>query len=101
MGRNKLAITRITTVLLLLNAVLFFCTPAQVKDNKNIPEELRAIGFNEEIFVDYVAEDNFEYFTFFDWRTQEPWDTITFVVEEGKAKGWFKDIDGEVVYGEM
>jgi len=67
--------------------LLFYSSYAFSED---IPQELQKLGFTEYTLVDYKKAGDTEYFTFSDWRTEQINDTITFVVEKGKIKSWFK-----------
>ncbi|UCC94777.1 MAG: hypothetical protein JSW40_08190 [Candidatus Omnitrophota bacterium] len=55
-------------------------------------EDLEKAGCKEGDLVDYRREGNKEWLTILDWATAESTDTITFVVEGGKVKDWFKGI---------
>jgi hypothetical protein len=52
----------------------------------DIPKELQDLGFAENTLVSYSERGNKEYFTFSDWTTGQPGDTVTFVVHDGKVK---------------
>ncbi|MCF7907569.1 MAG: hypothetical protein K9L86_01660 [Candidatus Omnitrophica bacterium] len=57
---------------------------------QDIPEELVEIGFDSSSLIDYRREDDIEHFFFLNWQTDEPWDTIVFVVEKGQVVDWFE-----------
>ena len=63
---------------------------------QDIPQELKELGFNSYNLVDYSKEGKVEYFTFQDWLAPDYGDTVTYVVEDGAVKYWFKD--GVVLY---
>jgi len=76
--------------------LIYFATLSYSKNlpNKNIPQELEALGFTQATLVDYRrTKDNVEYFTFSDLTTERKGDTITFIVERGQVTGKFKDED--------
>jgi hypothetical protein len=39
--------------------------------------------------VDYTTQYNEEHFTLANWETEDPADTITFVLIDGKIVDWF------------
>lgn len=61
----------------------------------DIPQPLQQLGFTQYTLADYKKIDGKEYFTFSDWMTEAPGDTITFMVEDGKVVGRFKDRIGQ------
>ena len=71
--------------IVLFSLLFSLCLLAQ-----DIPEELAGFGFDSLSLIDYSREDNIEYFIFLNWQTDEPWDTIVFVVEEGQVIDWFE-----------
>ena len=63
-----------------------------IKQGKTIPEKLKEMGFTEHTLIQYYYLDNVEYFAFSDWRTKEKGDVVTWIVVDGEAKNYFKDI---------
>ncbi|MCK9615649.1 MAG: hypothetical protein M0R48_09105 [Candidatus Omnitrophica bacterium] len=54
----------------------------------DIPQVLKDLGFKSEDLVDYNTEDNEEYFTLANWQTEDPADTVTFVLVDGEIIDW-------------
>ena len=53
-------------------------------------EGLEGLGFNQDILISHDKEENIEFMTFSDWITVAEGDTITFYIEDGEIKDWFK-----------
>ncbi|MCK9573687.1 MAG: hypothetical protein M0R20_04765 [Candidatus Omnitrophica bacterium] len=54
----------------------------------DIPLALKDLGFESEDLVDYNTEYNEEHFTLANWQTEDPTDTITFVMVDGEIVDW-------------
>ena len=53
-------------------------------------EDLYKTGFTRYMQKGYRQEGNEEWITFLDYMTEEPGDTITFYLKDGKVAGWKK-----------
>ncbi len=59
---------------------------------KGMPKEyLGNAGFTEYLLLDHKIRGNKEWMTFSDWTTPESGDKITFIIEDGKVKGWVRE----------
>lgn len=77
---------------------LFFSLSIYAAD---IPDDLEEMGFTKNTLVDYRTESNISFYTFSDWQTEEPGDTITFAVEDGEVANSFKgDMRTDIVSAE-
>lgn len=63
---------------------------------QTIPGELLASGFDQDNLINYEQDDNLEYFTFSDWRTDENGDIVTFVLEKGEVIDVFLGVENKV-----
>ena len=57
----------------------------------HIPSELKDSGFTKYILVRYSNDTAYEYYTFYDFTTQDSGETITFVVAEGVVIDYYKE----------
>lgn len=67
----------------------FFFTACQLFA-QNIPKELQNLGFTQNILISYDKEGSEEFFTFSDLTANQPGETVTFIVENGKVKQTIK-----------
>lgn len=69
---------------------------------KGMPkQDLPIAGYTRETMTDYYKQGKREFMTFSDYTTPEYGDTITFVIEDGKVKSWFKEKKGKDLDVEM
>ncbi len=54
----------------------------------DIPLVLKDLGYESDDLVDYSKEYNEEHFTLANWQTEDPADTITFVLVDGEIVDW-------------
>jgi|GEM_PF-1762446 len=57
--------------------------------NIDIPLVLQDLGYSSNDLVDYATQYNEEHFTLANWETEDPADTITFVLIDGEIVDWF------------
>jgi hypothetical protein len=51
---------------------------------QDIPPELRALGYTQDLLVSYDKENDEEFFTFYDVASPDQTETITFIIQKGK-----------------
>jgi len=76
----------------LLILILLYCLCFWPMSARSIPVDLIDLGFTEDSLISYNRQDNKEFFTFFDQRTQNAEDIVIFIVEEG---GKIAEIDNQ------
>jgi len=74
--------------ILILSVFLLFNSYAAEADI-DIPLVLQDIGYKSDDLVDYTTEYNEEHFTLANWETEDPADTVTFVLIDGEIVDWF------------
>ncbi len=74
--------------ILILSVFLLFNSHAASADI-DIPLVLQDLGYKSDDLVDYTTEYNEEHFTLPNWETEDPADTITFVLIDGEIVDWF------------
>lgn len=72
--------------ILLLSVFLVFDVCAI---NIDIPLVLQDLGYTSDDLVDYTTQYNEEHFTLANWETEDPTDTITFVLIDGEITDWY------------
>jgi hypothetical protein len=75
-------------LMLILSVSLLFNSYAANADI-DIPLVLQDLGYKSDDLVDYTTEYNEEHFTLANWETEDPADTITFVLIDGEIVDWF------------
>ncbi|MFA5007786.1 MAG: hypothetical protein WC546_01005 [Candidatus Omnitrophota bacterium] len=73
---------------ILILSVLFLFNLYAVEANIDIPQALKALGYESEDLVDYSKEYNEEYFTLRNWQSPDAASTITFVLLDGEIVDW-------------
>lgn len=76
----------------LLILILLYCLCFWPISARSIPVDLIDLGFTEDSLISYNRQDNKEFFTFFDQRTQNAEDIVIFIVEED---GKITEIDNQ------
>jgi hypothetical protein len=75
--------------IILIFSVFLLSDSYAAEANIDIPLVLQDLGYSSDDLVDYTTQYNEEHFTLANWETEDPADTITFVLIDGKIVDWF------------
>jgi len=75
--------------LMLILSVFLLSNSYAANADIDIPLVLQDLGYKSDDLVDYTTEYNEEHFTLANWETEDPADTITFVLIDGEIVDWF------------
>lgn len=74
---------------ILISSVFLLFNSYAAEADIDIPLVLQDIGYKSDDLIDYTTEYNEEHFTLANWETEDPADTITFVLIDGEIVDWF------------
>ncbi|MDD4955387.1 MAG: hypothetical protein PHP17_05065 [Candidatus Omnitrophica bacterium] len=75
--------------IILLSSVFLLFNSYAAEADIDIPLVLQDLGYSRDDLVDYTTEYNEERFTVANWETEDPADTITFILIDGEIVNWY------------